>query len=302
MVMKGFLSTIFSICIYVTFATQSFAEITGISFYAMQGFSEIKCERALKSLEGSPHPAIAVLWGTFGSNTTCLEKFFERFKDKPHTLEIHPTNQTCIRSKDCEETEVFVTGSVNAYTRLLEDSNPILIDKLAARLDEIANFVAAFRNENSRIIISTGLEDDYTALGFDVMANLLKERRSITQFYVVRSPHKKFAAASLFPGADMIEAHGFSPVVSSDVGGQCIVNNDGEDIVFAGSSSDKKIRPVKKFTLFKEKYLNKGCIVFLWWGRPQGILTKKSERVPPLSRRLILRPDEIEKISKYAGF
>ncbi len=53
-------------------------------------------------------PAMAIVWGTFGSNGACVQRFLTQNRDRPHLLEIHFSNQTCLKYRRCATGELLI--------------------------------------------------------------------------------------------------------------------------------------------------------------------------------------------------
>lgn len=279
-------------------ATTARAQSVGLSFYSMPGFSDGECKMALDALDKFSVPALAVLWQTFGEDTSCVEAFLERFADKPHILEIHMSNQTCLHGRVCYEGEIL-PGKTKAstYARLLEAKDADLLSLIQARVDEVVAFVATHKNSNSRIIISTGLEDNFTSPAYNLVLSLLKAAQSVTDFEIARSPYNRKAYPETLGEGDLIELHGFKPKLDPSLNGRCIINNDGEDIVFHSSPADKELT-VNQVPSFLKRYLDKGCLVFLWWSSPQGLgqNLKDGQSIPPRERNFVLNSSQLSKI------
>ena len=266
----------------------------GVSYYAIQGFSTAQCSKALEVFNEVEHPSLAMLWGTFGRNNDCIRRYLGRFSAVPHTLEIHITNNACLRGRICRRGEIVRGISPERYSRLLEQRDRPTISNLRYRIREIAVTLKKARNANTRLMLSTGLEDNYSTKAFRIVQALVAEAQGITAFEVVRNPMRVRGVTA--DHIDRLEGHGFAPKIGSAWTGRCIANNDGDSIVFRGRAS-KGQRYVSELPAFIAQYRAQGCLVSLWWANPQGLLPKSGPRITPARRTYILRTDEIEVIN-----
>ena len=143
-------------------------------------------------------------------------------------------------------------------------------------------------------MLSTGLEDNYSTKAFRVVRSLVAEAQGITPFEIVRNPMRVRGVTA--EQIDYLEGHGFSPKIGYDWINRCIANNDGDSIVFQGKATSKQ-RYVRELPGFIAQYRAQGCLVFLWWANPQGLLPKSGPRITPARRTYILRTDEIKTIN-----
>ena len=125
------------------------------------------CDRTLMLLDKVPYPAMAVLWGSFGDNPECLARFIRKFRDRPHLLQIHFSNETCRpgRAKPprtCLEGDFLPTTSVADLNRLLATLDTATLDAVTKRTREIAVVVDEINSANTHILLSIGLEDQYS--------------------------------------------------------------------------------------------------------------------------------------------
>jgi len=272
------------------------AEIVGgVSFYAIQGYSKNECARALKVFNGLRKPALAMLWGTFGVSNQCIQQYLEKFSATPHILEIHITNNTCLRGRICRRGEILRGIVPRRYNTLLESKDPGLMAALKGRINSIVITMKRIRGENTQLLISTALEDNYSLAAYEVVRSLLVEAQTVTPFLIVRSPMS--GREQNVTNADLFEAHGFSPRIDPRWEGRCLVNNDGDEIVFRGRVRPGQKRPSELLSYLK-RYQSQGCWVFLWWSGAQGLLPKLGPRISPMRRTFILRPRDISTINE----
>lgn len=219
-----------------------------MAFYAFQ-HKEFPCEKALKVFDGVKSPALSILWDSFGSRNRCLKEYLTRFRNQPHILQIHISNQTCVRNgRRCTEFD-------------LQSMNPA---KLRQRLKRISGFCRVWANENTRLIVSTGLEDQYSPEQFRKVYQIIHSEWSHEI-----STNPIFLTNRL----GLIEFH-------SPRNGIQIYSNDGEYIsprLFA-----KRMR-IRRYELG-----------FYWWDA-QGITDKFIE---PRKRKIVIRKSDINEVNK----
>lgn len=187
---------------------------SGVSAYAAMN-PRFPQDALFATLDAAPNPALTVLWGTFAdatpANTAIFHRFTARYANKPHLIEIHPINNTAIRNKKQYEGEPFPQFDINKLNKALENKDSHTMLTVAARIQEIRIVMEACRNPNTFLMLSTGLEDNYTTKAFkNIYAEIVKH----WPYFIVRSG-SPFGAT---------EAHG-----TAKLGGSvCVVNVDGK--------------------------------------------------------------------------
>lgn len=240
------------------------------------------CDSALAAFEpGGNITGLAVLWSTFGSDTACLTRWARRMQqlDVPHLLEIHLSNETCRRAKNrkCSDAELSPTLSVAEYNRALAARSAKVIEPLRARIVEIAQVVSAFNTPTLELILSTGLEDNYSREAYAVV---LETVRANWPHKVVRNPVGALRDTAKL-GADYLEIHGVSPEFSANE--PCIANLDGVDIVFPHRQSPTRERVSWNAVKNYVRSYQPRCRVTFFWSAPwQGLF---SDRFPNPSER-----------------
>jgi hypothetical protein len=120
------------------------------------------CSQLVRALWHVPKPALQVLWGTFGSDTECVERFAYAFSDRPRLVEVHLLNGPCIRNNRCGAGEPFRNHTVSWLNRQLEKRNPKVMKALKARIEEVRSVAEILRGIDARVAVSTGLETNYS--------------------------------------------------------------------------------------------------------------------------------------------
>lgn len=233
------------------------------------------CDRFLNIVSHAQYPAMAVVWSTFGDDLTCVRKFIAAFSDRPHLLEIHFSNETCRRSK-CEKEELMPSWGVEKMNAALEREDKPLGDAVNSRMLDIYAAVAALRASTTKVILSTGLEDNYTDKAFDHMQLWL---RMVWADQILRNPvshgnHYK-------GGADLLEHHNPDPRFA---GQSCIASEDG--------LYDRQTKQTRDY------FLNStNCLATLFW-RPnfQG-RAKGQALTPPKSRTFTVTDTDVRELS-----
>jgi hypothetical protein len=222
----------------------------GVSSFAIL-HRDFDCKAYLRILKKNQKPAISFLWGTFGNDFRCIKRALHEVRGRSHVLQIHFSNETCRRQpRTCYAGELFKDLRVNGYNKKLERMSGSTMRKLISRMAAIQNFLVANATLNTRVIISGGLEDNYTEKAWGNLYTLLKE---VLDYEIVRNPIGEDIRD--LSGADFIELHGFDQHFR---GRACIANNDGSN----GTLSDFR-------RLFQR---NQGCLAVIFWERiSQGI-------------------------------
>ncbi len=228
------------------------------SFAALN--SKFPCSNFLKVSAYARKPAMVVLYGSFGDDWHCVERFIRRFSHRKHLLQIHIYNGSCLYLRRCYSGELF-TSSTKKVNALLVNQDPIVIDRIRQRVIEISERVATLKAPKTKLILTTGLEDRLTSGAYKVMYSIL---RSEWPYDMARNPvgktHKKF-----YP-ANYIELHGLPTKFSTT---RCIWNGDGFNLTVPETRA-----AFDKFNQCK--------VLYAWTKQSQGIFG--GPFVPPLER------------------
>lgn len=253
-------------------SADSLAEYRGISAFAAMN-PRFPCEALLATTDFSPRPAISVLYATFGLDHTCLHRFMLRYHDKPHLVQIHFTNEVCRRNRNCESYDTLRPDlSVKEYNRALEQMDTHTQIAISLRLFFLRSAIEAAVNENTRIILSAGLEDNYSSRAFENLVDLFA--RNGWPYEVSRNRH---TGGKSFRGAQLQEFHSAKGKPGKM---PCIANEDGN---YGQTKNDSK--------KFLKRY-RKCDAVFLWRERHQG-RSKGGKRVPPRDREFIYTVQDV---------
>lgn len=226
-------------------------------------------------------PAMAVLWGTFGEEESCVKWFAYRFADRPHVIEIHFSNGPGRRNGQLAiEGEFFPEWSVKEYNRRLEQGDVIALGGIHWRMLQIEEFVGRVENRNTRWLISWELESNLSvraAQMWEAHYRTLVSLGLLRDFALVANPH----SPRHFGGAEFREFHSKNGRPSGVP--NCVANEDG---IYDQSPSATRA--------FFRRYA--GCaVVFAWRGEHQGRY-KGSPFLPPRNREFEV--DDIEGLSE----
>lgn len=245
-------------------------QIIGVSYFTMQA-ETFPCKEALSVFHRVETPATAIVWGTFGRKTECVERFLKLGKKR--ILEIHPWSEVWRRwpnRKGINEIQPHLR--VTAFNAALERNSKKALQDIRRRLKQIDSFIKQSADENTEIILSTGLEDNYTQKAFKTV---LRTTREIVGYDIARSTIFKRHHS----GADYLEHHGLQFNASAP----CIYSTDGTNVhtdLGRWDYSDSVSLGRAKELLRKA---GKCRIAFLWQARPQGI---KGESYIPIDKRV----------------
>lgn len=189
---------------------------SGVSCFAMMA-PQFPFEAFLATSDFAPQPTLAALWGTFGDSTDLstarFKQFTSRYFNKLHLIEIHPINNTAIRNNKIFEGEPFPNFTIAQLNAALERNDPATLAIVAQRIQEIRAVMEEVRNDKTYLVLTTGLEDDYTTKAFqNIYAEIIKH----WPYFVIRSG----SAVGNFPR----EAHGQNATAG---GSTVFVNEDG---------------------------------------------------------------------------
>lgn len=217
------------------------------------------CSDFIRVVSSHKKPVVSVLWGTFGRSRNCLGRTLGLIKNRPHMLEIHFSNEPCRFNKRCHQGEFLPRYSIAKLNRLLIHHSPLVTRQIRKRVRAILNFILPVINENTRPVLSVGLEDRYWTKSFDYLHSIIKEEwpYETSRNPVVRTNH--------IGDADFIERHGLH--VSCD--SRTIVNNDGSNL------------PIGQRSDFYKRHANCRAVLF-WRQESQGIFGKNF--IPPRDR------------------
>jgi lysophospholipase L1-like esterase len=266
------------------------AKEVGVAYFSILS-PHFPCAQALSVFETGAGPALATLWGTFGKDTRCLAEWFKTAPEKPHTLEIHPWNGPCIRNKRCESDEIGAGLSIKEFNRKLEQGDEQLIRAITERIREIKAAVEKLARHSDELILSTGLEDNYSPAAFENVLRVLKEH---WPYKIVRNPVGDLKNKE-YTGADYLELHGSDPMFGPE--DRCIANLDGTDINFPHRAGvDPQPISWQKAKEYVERYSKQCRLTYVWSGAWQGLFGRSFQ--PPSARSFKVEQRDVEMVKQ----
>lgn len=250
----------------LVYTSTALGQYVGLSSYAAMS-PKFPCDRFIAIQQCAKYPAMTVLWGAFGNDTSCIVKFVNTFKDRPHLLEVHFSNESGRYTGLGPDFLPWM--SVRDYNWNLENWNNITYQAVEDRLTSIIYLYNTIGTANTQSMLSTGLEDRFTAQAHFNLAYFIKRR---WPWLLVRST---VVARDTIPG-EYIERHGSK---YSCAGGFWVLNQD--------SSSNPSKTTNNSFLRRNTPNLCLG--LFFWNSKHQGRIG--SYKHLPLSDRNFTIPD-----------
>lgn len=227
-------------------------------------------------------PAMAILWGDFGDDESCVKKFTERFADRPHVVEVHVMNGPGRRNKQLAEGSFFPEWSVGELNVRLQTGDYIALGGVHWVLARIDEFTRRVGNANTRWLLSWELEANLSvpaAQMWEAHYRTLVFLGLLQPFALVANPH----SPRHFGGAEFREFH--SPHGTPSGVPNCVANEDGK---YGQSPSESKA--------FLKRY-RKCAVAFLWRGDHQG-RSEGSRFLPPKNRNFVISDRDIRDLPK----
>jgi hypothetical protein len=255
-------------------------------FFGIAAFAamhpKFPCDRWLRIMSSVDRPAMSVLWGTFGNDKSCVEKWFSTVQEKPHLFEIHLSNEAGRRNGRLMEGELYKKDSARDYNVRLCMNKPATRKRIKARVTSIKAFVESIKGPNTTVVLSLGLESQYSMCALNT---LRKNVKKVWPYGLIWNPVN--IAANPYTEALLLELHGVHPPLR----GGCIANLDGVSVDVGGRDP---YRPRVSPNDFR-KFLQRHChckAVFGWTNRIQGIVGDGRFR-RPRGRKFIISAGDI---------
>jgi hypothetical protein len=246
------------------------------SFAAMH--PDYPCNQFLRIAKNSAKPAMTVLLKTFGNDTSCIAKFLEQSKNKPHLLQIHLSNETCRRYRGrCTRDEIRANLGVREYNLSLERGEERSRVLIQSRVNLVARTIFPLTNEKTLVMLTTGLEDNYTFKAYLNVQRWIKVAGY--RGYLVRNPLSDFCTRDT--GAHLCELHS---AISQFNFTPCIFNVDGNIV-----STTRQLELFRKFSF---------CHALFAWepvSQGRGVSGGYTE---PKSRSFIISNSTVNEYSK----
>lgn len=180
------------------------------------------CNAFLATMDFASKPGMNVLWSTFGESLECMDRFLKRYSPKPHLLLVHALNNTCIRNHNCAEGELFIGHTVSSLNKALEANDPDTIAQLRHRIQSIRMVLEALwnKNPNTYLMLSTGLEDNYSPKAFLVVLGTIQKD---WPYAVIRSG-ASFGSVPREAHGTAARCSGSSHIISTNIDGDIASN------------------------------------------------------------------------------
>ena len=239
-----------------------------MSCFACQAFTAKECNEFLRVYDGIKHPGLAFLWKSFDKRNACVSEFLHRYRDKPHLLEIHFSNEAGRRNRRLARYEFLSGYSVDEYNHALVRRKSTVVRAIQRQALAISTFVLTQMGAKGRVLLTTGLEDNFTDAAYRSLHPILR-RELPPIFKIGRNPNGSNATRFDYSLSDFIELHGSNPYFGSN---RCLANLDGTDI---GFRDGRRHLPggilLSEVPAYIRRFRGQHCDVFLWWSEPQGI-------------------------------
>ncbi len=207
---------------FFTLESKALNQYVGFSSFAALN-PKYPCNRFIKIASSATSPSMTVLLSTFGNDLTCVSKFLNTFKKKSHLLQIHISNETCRRHIGrCTKEELSPTLTTTPYNKALQRGNIKIKRAIQDRAIFIRDKILPLTNKRTKVIVSTGLEDNYNNKAYIKVLSYVKEILPQKNIATARSPVTD--RCYLLNGANYCELHLTTSVFR---GTSCIWNNDG---------------------------------------------------------------------------
>lgn len=261
------------------FAATAHANYSGLSAFAAMN-PRFPCDQYLNTVTRAQYPAMSVLWdSSFGTDKLCITRFLEAHKDRPHMLQIHIWNAVAWRNRSGEPGDFFPSLTVKEVNWLLENQNQIFLQAVADRLLEIQTFVVQYGNWNTQVMLSTGLEDNYSARAYGELATFIRPRWN---YLMNRNPEGSSRDVGI---SNFGELHGNGAVCR----GRNLVSNE-----------DGSAQTLKASTRWMQK--NGACFArFLWRNAHQGRSKSGKAVYPRRSRTFEITDRDVRELGTLLG-
>lgn len=282
-------------------AVRAEAVEVGVSYFALNGFNLGQCERTAETFAGINTVRVAILWRSFDRTDgfSCLKWFLNRFSDRVVIIEVHASNESGRRMNRLAPYEFLSGLSVRALNQRLASGHEKTLEKIRANAEEIKEFFRPYARDGFSLIITTGLEDNFSDDAFGAVYRIFREVYGYgTEIY--RNPvGSRLNGRALF-GANGVELHGLqSNFEGLPKGRLCIRSNDGNSIDFTDRSRDENKLKISGLPSYIRRDEKRRCKIFLWFAEPQGRTGRQFK--PPRSRRFLLDSKNIFLINEVVG-
>jgi hypothetical protein len=268
-----------------------FGQPVGISAFQIlsKHWTVSQCRTLVNYLKNTDSPATSILWGSFGSDLSCLNHIIKISKRSPKHwwVQIHLSNEAGRRNKRLTNLDLLPELSVLEYNRALEEKNENVIRAIIKQIKEIRKITD--KNQHITWNLSLGLESNFTR----------KAAKKIYKIVQFNWPYD-ISYSSIFNdklNGAVRELHGYGS--TKKLGGNCIRNGDGTSIINLESNGVGRNYSVHEIRKWYNKCRESACVCLFWANRWQGILSKKFIR--PDRRNFIFRDEDINLVNRIIG-
>lgn len=276
------------------------------AFLAARGYGGSRdntCKNMLSFFEGSSHPELFFVWNTFGTKGRCIKAFTDKFKDRPHTLHIYSSNETCRAKGNCYPHEFFANMSVTRFNQVVgKQKKKSAIKKLKKRYARILKRCKGMGNANTNCrLVPSGLESRFNAQTTRYLFTLAKESGwQLSQLVfnpVSTAPFKGD------PGTFFFEHHGMRASLGDLPAGRGIVSLDGSFANFCdfkGPSNGDRISE-SDVREWYQRFKSRAHSIAAWCGEWQGLRTDSGSAPNPRERRFTVSSAPVRTFRALAG-
>lgn len=254
----------------------------GVDWFAASN-SRFPCDQALRVYENVQKPAFGYLWATFGDDHTCLYRFMQSNSHRPHLVRIHISNEWCRAREVCADGEIEPQINIWELNELLELRRGWILERYRIRIQSIVEWLEIHANENTRVILSGGLEPIFSPGAERAILELLEEM-----------PYETANNGAYFHrnGYDYAEHHGMRKHSSP-----CIAALDGRNIDLP-HRPDNDGWPEREVIAWGREAADNCNAVFLWLRSAQGIEAGNTRVSKPRTRSFSIDDQDVVALAR----
>lgn len=219
--------------------------------------------------DGVKKPSLSFLWSTFGTSTSCLDRFVKKVGSKAATLQIHASNGSCVRLGRCKAGEVDIRNKGRYQAR---------IKTIKAYTDTLPS--------NIKPLLSLQLEDN---LNHKQAVRALGWAREVWPGQISHNP---ILRTDKLKGVSL-ELH--DSIVRSKQKGASIWSNDGIDVDFGKGCTLPRCTPLMRLSRDVLTHYRSLKHSFIWWNT-QGAKDGR-KFVEPRKRKISIRSDDVKAVN-----
>lgn len=238
----------------------------GMSLYAIMSneVTPTECDVVIDVLDASNHPAVSILWGSFGGSPICFDRIIKSFQDKalPFYVEIHLTREVGRDRGLLSKYDLFPDLNVSELNLAYENMNATTREAIQARVDDILGFIEQ-HTYSGEWALSMGLESSYSLTARNKLYDVISE---VWPYEIVYNPINDDEFSGVRSEFHTYEAR---------AAGDAILNGDGQDLDFLipggvtlGQFKPATMQDVKGFI---DAGIKGGSVVLLWSAKWQGV-------------------------------